>query len=133
MKVYPKKLDQGKAYAWYLKGISLCSLEREDEVLHCFERFVELDPGNEETSYETGFGLAALGRFYEALPCLEKAVELDPENTDAWYTKAVTEDQLGLRQAAARSYRMLLALRPNGDEKEVEYARLRVQELGSLG
>ena len=75
--------------------------------------------------------LADLGRHAEAMSCYEQALAIDPRDAKTWYTKAQSEEALGLRREAALSYRKFLEFAGPQDEQLVTEARERLVELES--
>jgi len=82
--IIPTQLKELEAWEWNNKGISLGSLGRHEEVIHCLDKALELDPRYVGAWNNEGVSLKSLGRDEEAIRCYDKALELDPRYVGAW-------------------------------------------------
>lgn len=62
---------------WLRKGNVLNDLNRYEEAIRCFDKFLELDPNHAGGWNKKGVALTGLGRHKEALQCFERSLELD--------------------------------------------------------
>jgi len=110
--VIPPQLKELEAWEWVNKGVSLGSLGRYEEAIHCCEKALALDPRNVNAWTNKGVSLNSLGRYDEALHCSDKALEIDPRNVNAWNNKGVSLNSLGRYDEAIRCCDKALELDP---------------------
>lgn len=143
---YDRSVELGKSPAnlnLLSKGLSLMDIERYEEALQCYERWIS-DYGDIESDRFNKFiqsywgdkkteiakkkkstanayilkanALSALGRGKEAIACYEKALILDPEDYNAWYN--LGENLFNVMhdsKGAVDAYRKALKLNPRDD------------------
>jgi tetratricopeptide (TPR) repeat protein len=111
--IIPPQLNELEAWEWVNKGVSLGSLGRYEEAIHCCEKALALDPRNVNAWNNKGISLSDLGRYEEALRCYDKALELDPCYTLAWTNKGSSLDSLERHEEALRCCDKALELDPH--------------------
>jgi serine/threonine protein kinase len=147
---YQKAIELNPKYAiaWHNRGFALNSLARFEEAIGCFDGALEINPRSIFSWYQKGNALRSLGRSAEAAAWFGKAAELDPQyalqalhhfdralelnprDAMAWYNKAEAEERLSMKPKAADSYRHYLELSTDPYSPQMEFARIRMRELG---
>lgn len=99
-----------------------------DEALKTIDTALSIDGGISLLHVTKAEILMKLSRHREALDCYRKAIDLDGAHAAAYYSKALAEDHLGMREAAEKSFQHFIVVSNEAHESQVNYARGRLQE-----
>jgi len=105
----PNELD---AWEWSNKGISLNSLGRPEEAIHCYDKALEFAPRYVAAWNNKGNSLSNLGRHEEAIRCYDQALKLDPGYAVVWTNKGTSLGHLGRPEEAIHCYDKALEFDP---------------------
>jgi tetratricopeptide (TPR) repeat protein len=93
------------------KADALCSLERYEESLECYDRALGLYPTNPKLWDDKASLLEYFIADYEkGAEAYDKAFELDPSNIEALHRKGICYDALGKEKEAIATYEMAIEL-----------------------
>jgi tetratricopeptide (TPR) repeat protein len=119
-------MDQSKAY--YALGRFQLEHGQDEAAVRMFKQAITLDPKSALAHMGLAEAAARTGESDTAIVAIKKAVELDPANPDAqWMLASLYDQQLGIAEKAAQSYRQFERLFP-GDPRILK-ARERVNAL----
>ncbi|TFI52074.1 tetratricopeptide repeat protein [Mastigocladus laminosus UU774] len=115
---YDKALEIKPDYhqAWYIRGIALDELGRNEEAIASYDKALEIKPELHQTWYIRGITLDDLGRYEEAIASYDKALEIKPELHQIWYIRGIALDELGRNEEAIASYDKALEIKPDGHQ-----------------
>ena len=112
---WEKLLDIKPDYhvAWYVRGLTLSVLGRDEEAVQSYDRAVAIKPDDHEVWYSRGNALSVLGRKEEAVQSYDRAVAINPNYHKAWYARGLALDDLGRKEEAVQSYDKAVDIKPD--------------------
>ncbi len=105
------KLQGNSAFQWLVRG-ELLVASRQDVDRHCFDKAQQLNP-DWLISLEIGLIYLHYRQPSKALERLRRVIELTQDQYYPWYLQGICQAQLGIAQAAKKSFQRCLELSPH--------------------
>jgi tetratricopeptide (TPR) repeat protein len=97
---------------WTRKGLSLFSIGRYSEALHCYDKALEINQDHFTAWNNKANVLDTIGEHDQALLCIDRAIEINPRHTYAWNNRGRILRKLGRLNEALVSYDKALEYNP---------------------
>ena len=122
------KLSPGTKELVFLRAELLQRLERNEEAIEDYRKFLGQAPDSSQALNNLGISLKAIGRLKEAYEAYQKALELRPNYTQAMVNVGRMLGDMGQMEAAIAQLRRAVALDP--DDRKAEDALVDALHMG---
>lgn len=122
------KLSPGTNELVFLRAELLQRLERHDEAIEDYQKFLGQVPNSSQALNNLGISLKAVDRLKEAFEAYQKALELRPNYTQAMVNVGKMMSDMGQMEAAIAQLRKACALDP--DDRKAESALVDALHMG---
>jgi tetratricopeptide (TPR) repeat protein len=122
------KLSPGTKELVFLRAELLQRLERHDEAIEDYQKFLGQVPNSSQALNNLGISLKAVGRLKDAHEAYQKALELRPNYTQAMVNVGQMLSDMGQMEAAIAQFRRAVSLDP--DDRKAENALVDALHMG---
>jgi tetratricopeptide (TPR) repeat protein len=97
----------------WVKGNTMCELNKYDEAIECYDKAIELNPNNADAYNNKGTVLSELRNYHQAIECYDKAIALSKNDDIIYYNKGNALCELNKYDEAIEYYDKAIELNPN--------------------
>lgn len=105
-------LEPSHSRAWFVKGVTLAKLQKQEEAIAAFEQAIKITPDFGEAWFAKGSALGKLARHPEALAAYDKAISAKQSFYQAWFGKARLYALQGEAEQAIVALSQAVAIEP---------------------
>ena len=126
--VKKKRLEEDAAIHLF-RGISYSENTEYDKAIKEIDQAILINPDHAILYNKRGIVYYYSRNYKKAIDDYNKSIELNPNLSPVYYNRALAYDDSGQKIRALKEYRLFLEKAIPRDEKQIQYARLRVEQL----